>query len=119
MLIAVLAAAAILVPVLHWPVPADSAFHVPAHVVALFGKYLAMPCWRWRSIWSGAIAASSRSATARSSRSAAGAMGMYLMRQIGDRGVYANPVLPDFMVFLNWKELPWFWLGFDHFGLPR
>jgi urea transport system permease protein len=43
------------------------------------------------------------------------AMGMYLMRQIGNRGVYANPVLPDFMVFLNWKELPWFWNGFDMF----
>ena len=42
-------------------------------------------------------------------------MGMYLMRQIGTRGVYGNPVLPDFMVFLNWKELPWFWYGFDHF----
>jgi urea transport system permease protein len=43
------------------------------------------------------------------------AMGMYLMRQIGDRGVYANPNLPDFMVFLNWKELPWYWWGFDMF----
>ncbi len=43
------------------------------------------------------------------------AMGMYLMRQIGSRGVYANPVLPDFMVFLNYKELPWFWHGFDQF----
>ena len=43
------------------------------------------------------------------------AMGMYLMRQIGPRGVYADPVLPDFMVFLNWKELPWFWYGFDNF----
>jgi urea transport system permease protein len=42
-------------------------------------------------------------------------MGMYLMRQIGSRGVYGHPVLPDFMVFLNWKELPWFWHGFDHF----
>jgi len=40
-------------------------------------------------------------------------MGMYLMRQIGDRGVYGDPVLPDFMVFLDWKELPWFWNGFD------
>ena len=44
------------------------------------------------------------------------AMGMYLMRQIGTRGVYQNPVLPDFMVFLQWKELPWFWWGFDHFA---
>ncbi|MGB5742514.1 MAG: urea ABC transporter permease subunit UrtC, partial [Sedimenticolaceae bacterium] len=43
------------------------------------------------------------------------AMGMYLMRQIGDRGVYGNPELPDFMVFLNWQELPWFWYGFDQF----
>jgi urea transport system permease protein len=44
------------------------------------------------------------------------AMGMYLMRQIGTRGVYGNENLPDFMVFLNWKELPWYWFGFDHFG---
>jgi urea transport system permease protein len=44
------------------------------------------------------------------------AMGMYLMRQIGTRGVYANPVLPDFMVFLNWPELPWYWYGFNHFA---
>src|SRR4029450_6254162 len=42
-------------------------------------------------------------------------MGMYLMRQIGTRGVYANPVLPDFMVFLNWPELPIYWYGFQHF----
>ncbi len=43
------------------------------------------------------------------------AMGMHLMREIGPRGVYGDPVLPDFMVFLNWDELPWFWLGFDSF----
>ena len=43
------------------------------------------------------------------------AMGMYLMRQIGARGVYGNPELPDFMVFLNWQELPWFWFGMDQF----
>src|SRR5712691_9608470 len=44
------------------------------------------------------------------------AMGMYLMRQIGTRGVYAHPILPDFMVFLNWKELPVYWYGFQHFA---
>jgi urea transport system permease protein len=44
------------------------------------------------------------------------AMGMYLMLQIGDRGVYGNPDLPDFMVFLNWSELPWYWLGFESFS---
>jgi urea transport system permease protein len=43
------------------------------------------------------------------------AMGMYLMRQIGERGVYGHPELPDFMVFLNWQELPWYWHGFDMF----
>jgi urea transport system permease protein len=43
------------------------------------------------------------------------AMGMYLMRQIGDRGVYGHPELPDFMVFLNWESLPWYWYGFDMF----
>jgi urea transport system permease protein len=45
------------------------------------------------------------------------AMGMYLMRQIGTRGVYGNPTLPDFMVFLNWQQLPWFWRGMDHFAV--
>ena len=42
-------------------------------------------------------------------------MGMHLMREIGDRGVYGNAELPDFMVFLNWEKLPWFWHGFDSF----
>ena len=51
-----------------------------------------------------------------SSRLGGYAMGMYLMRQIGTRGVYGNPNLPDFMVFLGWKELPWYWYGFDWFG---
>ena len=44
-------------------------------------------------------------------------MGMYLMRQIGSRGVYGNPELPDFMVFLNWTELPWYWYGVGHFAV--
>jgi urea transport system permease protein len=43
------------------------------------------------------------------------AMGMYLMREIGSRGVYGNPILPDFMVFLNWHHLPIYWYGFNHF----
>ena len=43
-------------------------------------------------------------------------MGMYLMRQIGTRGVYGNPILPDFMVFLNWPELPFYWYGFNSFA---
>jgi urea transport system permease protein len=43
------------------------------------------------------------------------AMGMYLMRVIGTEGMYRS-ALPDFMVFLDWKELPWYWQGFDRFG---
>lgn len=42
------------------------------------------------------------------------AMGMYLMRSIGTEGMYRS-ALPDFMVFLDWKELPWYWHGFEHF----
>src|SRR4029079_11406852 len=42
--------------------------------------------------------------------------GMYLMRQIGTRGVYADPIRPDFMVFLNWPELPVYWYGFNYFA---
>ena len=44
------------------------------------------------------------------------AFGMYLMREIRLDGVYKSP-LPDFMVFLDWKELPWFWQGSDQFGV--
>jgi urea transport system permease protein len=43
------------------------------------------------------------------------AMGMYLMRAIGTEGNYRS-TLPDFMVFLDWKELPWYWEGFNRFG---
>jgi ABC-type branched-subunit amino acid transport system permease subunit len=43
------------------------------------------------------------------------AMGMHLMRLIGPRGVYGHPVLPDFMVFLGYTELPWVWWGFSSF----
>lgn len=106
---------AILIPVLNLAVPADSAFHVPPHVVALMGKYLCYALlalsvdlvWGYCGILSlghGAFFALGGYA-----------MGMYLMRQIGPRGMYGHPILPDFMVFLNWQELPWYWLGFDQF----
>src|SRR5213592_1328890 len=42
------------------------------------------------------------------------AMGMYLMRSIGGEGVYQSD-LPDFMVFLDWKQYPWYWSFTDHF----
>ena len=93
--------------------PESSALHVSDYTVSLLGKYLCYALlalavdlvWGYCGILSlghGAFFTLGGYA-----------MGMYLMRQIGDRGVYGNPELPDFMVFLNWTELPWFWAGSD------
>lgn len=112
--LAVLAVVALLVPILN-QLPPDSALHVPTYAVSLLGKYLCYALlaiavdlvWGYCGILSlghGAFFALGGYA-----------MGMYLMRQIGDRGVYGNPLLPDFMVFLNWESLPWYWTGFDQF----
>ena len=115
LVLAVLLALAILVPALNVMVPPTSHFHVPIYVVALFGKYLcyALLALSIDLIWGycGILSLGHGAFFALGGY----AMGMYLMRQIGDRGSYANPLLPDFMVFLNYKELPWYWLGFDHF----
>ena len=110
-----LAAFAIAVPVLNLMVPAHSSMHLSTYYVALFGKYICYALlalsidliWGYAGILSlghGAFFALGGYA-----------MGMYLMRQIGTRGVYANPILPDFMVFLNWHELPVYWYGFNWF----
>jgi urea transport system permease protein len=112
----VLAAITVAVPVLNLAVPQSSPFHVPTYLVALFGKYLcyAILALSIDLIWGyGGILSLGHGAFF-----ALGgyAMGMYLMRQIGTRGVYADPILPDFMVFLNWKELPIAWYGFQHFA---
>lgn len=113
--LAVLFAAAVLVPVLNLAVAPDSAVHVPTYVVSLLGKYLtyALLALSVDLIWGyvGILSLGQGAFFALGGY----AMGMYLMRQIGTRGVYGDPVLPDFMVFLNWKELPWFWYGFDWF----
>jgi urea transport system permease protein len=106
---------AALVPVLNLYVPESSPFHLSSFAVALFGKYLtyALLAMSVDLIWGfcGILSLGHGAFFALGGY----AMGMHLMREIGDRGVYANPELPDFMVFLNWKELPWFWLGFDMF----
>ncbi|EXJ16743.1 urea ABC transporter permease subunit UrtC [Imhoffiella purpurea] len=113
--LALLAVTTLLVPILNLAVPADSPLHVSTYTVTLLGKYLTYALlavavdlvWGYLGILSlghGAFFALGGYA-----------MGMYLMLQIGDRGVYGNPDLPDFMVFLNWHELPWFWHGFDMF----
>ncbi len=111
-----LGAFAIAIPVLNLLVPEGTTFHVSTYLVALFGKYVCYAIlalsidliWGYAGILSlghGAFFALGGYA-----------MGMYLMRQIGTRGVYANPILPDFMVFLNWHELPVYWYGFNWFG---
>jgi urea transport system permease protein len=113
--LAIVAALGILIPLSNLLLPAGSALQVPTYLVALFGKYVCYAIlalsidliWGYCGILSlghGAFFALGGYA-----------MGMYLMRQIGSRGVYANPVLPDFMVFLNWPKLPWYWYGFDMF----
>ena len=113
--LAAILAIAVLVPVSNLMIPKGSPFHLPDHFVPLFGKYLtyAMLALALDLIWgfAGILSLGHGAFFALGGY----AMGMYLMRQIGDRGVYANPLLPDFMVFLNYKELPWFWQGFDMF----
>ncbi|NEW97259.1 urea ABC transporter permease subunit UrtC [Rhodopseudomonas sp. BR0G17] len=110
-----LAAIGILLPLLNLLTPESSALHVPTYLISLFGKYVcyALLALSIDLIWGycGILSLGHGAFFALGGY----AMGMYLMRQIGTRGVYANPTLPDFMVFLNWKELPWYWYGFDMF----
>ncbi len=114
--LAILAVLAAVVPVLNLAVPASSALHLSPFGITLIGKYLCygMLALAIDLIW-GYCGILSLGHAAFFSLGGY-AMGMYLMRQIGRRGVYGDPVLPDFMVFLNWKSLPWFWHGFNHFG---
>ncbi len=113
----VLFAVAVLVPVMHLAVPESSFFHLSSYSVTLIGKYMcyALLAVAMDLIW-GYCGILSLGHTAFFALGGY-AMGMYLMRQIGTRGVYGDPLLPDFMVFLNWKELPWFWHGMDHFWI--
>ena len=105
----------VLVPVLNVAVPPDAWLHVPTFWVTTLGKFLcfAMLALALDLIWgyAGILSLGHGAFFGLGGY----AMGMHLMRQIGERGVYGHPVLPDFMVFLNWKELPWYWYGFDQF----
>jgi urea transport system permease protein len=105
---------AVVIPLLNM-LPPGNPFHVPTYVMVLLGKYLcyALLALSVDLVWgyAGILTLGHGAFFALGGY----AMGMYLMRQIGPRGVYAHPVLPDFMVFLNYKELPWFWYGFDWF----
>jgi urea transport system permease protein len=103
-----------LMAVLNLATPASSPVHVPTYVVSLAGKYLcyAMLALAVDLVWgfAGILSLGHAAFFALGGY----AMGMYLMRQIGTRGVYGNAILPDFMVFLNYKELPLVWHGFDN-----
>jgi urea transport system permease protein len=95
--------------------PAEHALHVSDFVVSVTGKWICYAilalaidlAWGYAGLLSlghGAFFALGGYA-----------IGMHLMRLIRSRGVYGHPTLPDFMVFLGWPELPWYWHGFEHF----
>ncbi|MCV0398070.1 MAG: urea ABC transporter permease subunit UrtC [Rhizobiaceae bacterium] len=113
--IGLLVAVAVLVPASNLLLPIGHPLRVPNYLVPLLGKYLcyAMLALALDLVWGycGILSLGHGAFFALGGY----AMGMYLMRQIGDRGVYGNPLLPDFMVFLNWDRLPWYWHGFDQF----
>jgi urea transport system permease protein len=101
----------VLVPALNLA-GASSPLRVPDHLVPLLGKFLclALVALALDLVWGYAGILS----LGHTVFFAIGgyALGMYLMRSIGGDGVYRS-ALPDFMVFLDWKELPWYWHGFD------
>ena len=115
LMLAVLAVFAVVVPACNLIFAPGDLFYVPTYFVTLLGKYL---CYALLAIsidlvwgYCGILSLGHGAFFAIGGYS----MGMYLTRAIGDRGVYANPLLPDFMVFLDWDALPWYWHGFDIF----
>jgi urea transport system permease protein len=98
-----------LVPVMHLMTPADSMFHMSEYMVALVGKIMcyAIVAMAMDLIWgyTGILSLGHGLYFALGGY----VMGMYLMRQIGHDGNYKSD-LPDFMVFLDWKTLPWHWM---------
>ncbi len=101
-------------PVLNLWVPAGSALHLSDYAVALLGKIMcyAICALAMDLIWgyTGILSLGHGLFFALGGY----VMGMYLMRQIGRDGNYQSD-LPDFMVFLDWKELPWHWALSDSF----
>ena len=104
----------VLAPVLNMVVPADSAFHLSDYAVALIGKIMcyAICALAMDLIWgyTGILSLGHGLFFALGGYG----MGMYLMRQIGRDGSYGADI-PDFMVFLDWKEVPWHWTLSDSF----
>jgi urea transport system permease protein len=104
----------ILVPLLNLAVPEGNFLHLPTYWVTLIGKIMcyAIVALAMDLVWgyTGILSLGHGIFFALGGY----AMGMYLMRAIGRDGNYQSD-LPDFMVFLNWKQLPWYWEGTQHF----
>jgi urea transport system permease protein len=109
-----LVAVCILAPLLNLVVPAGHPLHMSDYAVALVGKIMcyAICALAMDLIWgyTGILSLGHGVFFALGGY----AMGMYLMRQIGRDGNYQSD-LPDFMVFLDWKALPWHWALSDSF----
>jgi len=105
--------ALVIVPIQFVFVPEGNPFHVSAYTVTLVGKILCycIVAVAMNLIWgyAGILSLGHGVFFALGGY----AFGMYLMRQIGRDGQYQSD-LPDFMVFLDWKEYPWHWAGTDH-----
>ncbi len=106
--------AGVAVPLMHAWLPHDSPFWPDSYAVTLLGKFIcyAMVAVAMDLIWgyTGILSLGQTLFFALGGY----AFGMYLMRGIGREGQYQSD-LPDFMVFLDWKEFPLHWLGTDHF----
>jgi len=104
----------VVVPVLNVLPSVDSSLHVPDYLIPLLGKFLcyAILALALDLVWgfTGILSLGHGLFFALGGY----AMGMHLMRTMSGEGVYRSD-LPDFMVFLDWKKLPWYWLGFDSF----
>src|SRR5438094_5311083 len=104
----------IVFPLCNLVVPATSALHISDYTVTLLGKIVcyAIVALAMDLIWgyTGILSLGHGLFFALGGY----AMGMYLMRSIGTDGVYGSTI-PDFMVFLDWKQLPWYWLGSQRF----
>jgi urea transport system permease protein len=104
---------AVVMPLLNLALPKGSVFAVSDYTVALFGKIMcyAIVALAMDLIWgyTGILSLGHGLFFALGGYT----FGMYLMRQIGRDGVYKSD-LPDFMVFLDWKEYPWYWNFTDH-----
>jgi urea transport system permease protein len=104
----------VLVPILNLLAPDGSVFHLSDYAVALVGKIMcyAICALAMDLIWgyTGILSLGHGLFFALGGYG----MGMYLMRQIGRDGSYHSD-LPDFMVFLDWKTVPWHWTFSESF----